>query len=271
MALNVSARDVGHSSTAQGRSKQPGKTAAVPAPDKLLFQLPQQVRTNLDAPLPDETSDPEAILQACALRIDAALTVQKAIEHYGNETLFRYAGPAVRLVHRSKSWQHEMDPATNKPFRGFNPWCRRMGISKSQSYRMVNEEPVADALRSLNPGPLTTEQVDVLAPVLRQHDAAHCRNVWETAKKMGGTDRKTLAKARDALALAVAEEKDDDGQEPRKGNTERPVIVRFQAGRYDRESVRAAVRTDPQLARVLALDILDELKQLEGATQTEDA
>lgn len=267
MALNVGAQDVGNHSTEQGLSKQPEKTKAGLAPEKLLFQLPQQIRTTLDAVLPDDTAEPAAIVQACELRIDAALTVQKAIEHYGSETLFRYAGPAVRLTHRTKSWQHKVDPATGKPFRGFNPWCRHVGISKSQSYRMVNEEPVADALRSLNPGQLTTKQVDVLAPVLRQHDAARCRRVWEAATKMGSTDHKTLLKARDSLALAVAEEQDEDGPKPSTGGGRLPV-VRFQAGRYDRDSVRTAVRSDPELARILARDILEELKQLDGSKST---
>ncbi|MFI5752537.1 hypothetical protein ACIBBE_43350 [Streptomyces sp. NPDC051644] len=266
MALSVGAQDVGNRSTAQGPSKQPEKKATEPAPDKLLFQLPQQIRTTLNAELPDDNADPAAIIQACELRIDAALTVQKAIEHYGNETLFRYAGPAVRLAHRSKSWQRKVDPATGKPFRGFNPWCRRVGISKSQSYRMVNEEPVADALRSLNPGQLTTKQVDVLAPVLRQHDAARCRRVWEVATKMGATDHKTLLKARESLELAITEDKEDSDHQP--GISPVPV-VRFQAGRYDRESVRSAVRSDPDLARLLARDILDELKRLEGSESTE--
>jgi hypothetical protein len=267
MALKVGAQDVGNRSTAQGPSKQPEKASTAPAPDKLLFQLPQQIRTTLDAELPDDSADPAAIIQACELRIDAALTVQKAIEHYGNETLFRYAGPAVRLTYRTKSWQHKVDPETGKPFRGFNPWCRHAGISKSQSYRMVNEEPVADALRSLNPGQLTTKQVDVLAPVLRQHDAARCRRVWEVATKMGSTDHKTLLKARDSLALSVAEEQDEDGSESGAAG-ERVPVVRFQAGRYDRESVRTAVRSDPELARILARDILEELKQLEGSGST---
>ncbi|WP_435271323.1 hypothetical protein [Streptomyces sp. 1222.5] len=271
MALNVGAQDVGNRSTAQGPSKQPEKKAATPAPDKLLFQLPQQIRTTLDAELPGDDADPAAIIQACELRIDAALTVQKAIEHYGNETLFRYAGPAVRLAHRTKSWQDKLDPATNKPFRGFNPWCRHVGISKSQSYRMVNEEPVSDALRSLNPGQLTTEQVDILAPVLRQHDAARCRRVWEVATKMGATDRKTLLKARDSLELTVAEEADDDDRQPGKAQGERVPVVRFQAGRYDRESVRTAVRSDPEFARLLARDILAELEHLEGTEQPQSS
>ncbi|GHF05949.1 hypothetical protein GCM10014715_72620 [Streptomyces spiralis] len=59
--------------------------------------------------------------------------------------------------------------------------------------------------------------------------------------RSGGTDRKTLTNARDALALAVAEEEDDD-QVLREGSADRPLVVRFQAGRYDRASVRAAVR-----------------------------
>ncbi|MFI9206402.1 hypothetical protein [Streptomyces sp. NPDC053048] len=261
MALKVSANDVGNHSTKQGPAKRPDEKTPAPKPDKVLFQLPEQVRTNLDAKLPDESADPAAIIQACALRIDAALTVHKAIEHYGNETLFRYAGPAIRLAHRTKAWQDDVNPETNKPFRGFNPWCRHMGISKSQAYRMVNEEPVADALRPLNPGQLSTKQVDVLAPVLRQHDAARCRRVWEVATKMGATDHKTLLKARDSLDLAIAAEQEEDDRQ----SLSTPVpVVRFQAGRYDRDSVRTAVRSDPELARLLARDILDELKQLEG-------
>ncbi|MGW5818052.1 hypothetical protein [Streptomyces noursei] len=261
MALNVGARDVGNRSTAQGPSKQPDKKATGPTPDKPLFQLPQQIRANLDIELPDDDADRSRIIEACELRIEAALTVQKAIEHYGTETLFRYAGPAVRLIYRTQSWQYLWDP-NGKPFRGFNPWCRSVGISKGQAYRMVNEEPVADALRSLNPGQLTTKQVDVLAPVLRQHDAARCRRVWEVATKMGGTDHKTLVKARDSLELPITVEQEDeeDGQPGGK----RGPVVRFQAGRYDRESVRTAVQADPEFARILARDILDELKQLEG-------
>ncbi|MCX4971231.1 hypothetical protein OHA98_42335 [Streptomyces sp. NBC_00654] len=271
MALNVGAQDVGNRSTLQGPSKQPEKKTSVPEPDKLLFQLPQQIRTTLNADLPDDTADPADIIQACELRIDAALTVQKAIEHYGSETLFRYAGPAVRLAYRTKSWQTKVDPATDKAFRGFNPWCRRVGISKSQSYRMVNEEPVSDALRSLNPGQLTTEQVDILAPVLRQHDAARCRRVWEAATKMGATDRKTLLKARDSLELTIAEETDDDDRQPGKSKSTHPPVVRFQAGRYDRESVRTAVRSDPEFARLLARDILAELEHLKDTEQPQSS
>jgi hypothetical protein len=74
----------------------------------------------------------------------------------------------------------------------------------------------------------------------------------------------TLLKARDSLKLASAEEPDDDRQPGDTGNDERVPVVRFQPGRYDHDSVRTAVRSDPEFARLLARDILDELKQSES-------
>ena len=78
---------------------------------------------------------------------------------------------------------------------------------------------------------------------------------------MGATDRKTLIKARDALELTVVDESDGEREFP-SPRDEKTAVVRFQAGRYDRESVRAAVRSDPEFAQRLAHDILAELKEL---------
>lgn len=243
----------------------PPKTPRLPEPQKVEYRLPPQLTQHLQDPLPADTEAPATIIAACEKRIDASVQLRTAITHYGEETFYRYAGPAVRQVYRTKAWQKLVNPDTGRPYRGFRPWCKRHGISKSQAYRMIDEEPVRDAL-ALEPNSLQARQVAILAPVLRQHGAVVLRKVWATAKEMGGTDPKTLEKARDAMALTMARE---DAGEPESQSSKTPIL-RVQPGQYDESLVRAYARQDPGTAELVAHALLDEVTKQRAVISEDD-
>ncbi|MFE9341316.1 hypothetical protein [Streptomyces sp. NPDC007063] len=239
----------------------PPKKPKAPQPEAVQQRLPEGITRALLTPLPAENEDPKSVAAACTERISASITLREAIEHYAEESFFRYAGPAVRRIYRAEGWRHLKDPETGKPFRGFRAWLRWQGISKSQAYRMVDEEPVREAL-GLADGTLEARQVAVLAPVLRQYGAVKLRELWQAAETMGGTSPAKLKQARAGLELTELAASDSQvGPDGDGKSRTAPLILRVQPGRFDESLAREYARQDPELARVLAQTLLDEVER----------
>lgn len=218
----------------------PAQTAGptVPGPaDALRQELPSP-----DAPPAEILSDCERIILAA--RIEFQEAERKAVAAW-----LGAVGPAVRLVHATKAYK-EIADLKGRPYKSFARWAQeRCGISRPHAYRMVNEGPVADALAGVYAGQLSTRQVDLLAPVLRQHGEDAVRRVWSTADAAGGTDPARLATARDALELAVQPEDHEPPRElPAVGSADLVRVQRAASG-MDRAQLRAAALEDPVAAR----------------------
>lgn len=239
----------------------PPKQPKAPNAEVVQQRLPEGITRVLLTPLPSENEDPKSVVAACTERITASFTLREAIEHYAEESFFRYAGPAVRRMYRTEGWRHLTDPETGRSFRGFRAWLRWQGISKSQAYRMVDEEPVREAL-GLAAGSLQARQVAVLAPVLRQYGAAKLRELWQAAETMGGTSPAKLTQARKGLELTELAASDNQSDPDGDGASRTaPLILRVQPGRFDESLAREYARQDPELALVLAQTLMDEVER----------
>jgi hypothetical protein len=221
-----------------------------------------------DDPLPDIIAGCERIILAARIEFEEA--ERKAVAAWVGRV-----GPAVRLVHATKAYK-EIPDGRGRPYKSFAKWAsERCGISRPHAYRMVNEGPVAEALEPLYAGPLSTRQVDVLAPVLRQHNADSVRQLWATAEAAGDTGAVQLAATRDALRLAVQPEE----FEPPKGEPGTPTpldLVQRAALGVDRETLRRVALQDPDgarravsAARQFADDLQHVLTELEDGSPQE--
>jgi hypothetical protein len=199
--------------------------------------------------LPSADAPPQQIVAECERIILAARVEREEAQKKLDAAWMSRIGPAVRLVHATRAYKTLTDPQ-GKPYRSFARWAQeRCGISRPHAYRMVSEGPVVEALAPLGPGPLATRQVDVLAPVLRQHGPDAVRGLWSTAAAAGGTGHVQLAITRDQLGLAVQPEDDEPAREL-PGDAAAGALVRVQkAAVLDREMLRQAVRQDPDGAR----------------------
>ncbi|MEU9480743.1 hypothetical protein [Streptomyces sp. NPDC048191] len=242
--------------TAAESTDDASQEVAPAVPTAVSEGLPAAIQSVLLAELP-ETGKPAEIITACEKRLHAALTLREAMEQRSLEAYFHYAGPAVRLAHRTDSWRHIVDPATGKPCRSWSAWLRAVKVSRQHAFRMLKVEPLMEALKGLETGPLGVRQIDVLSPVLTQHGKSKVRELWEAADATGDTSATNLARVRDQLGLAV-ELKPESDEEP--GRTHAPVL-RFQAapGTFDEAKVREATRAQPEIARLVAKAILAEL------------
>jgi hypothetical protein len=218
------------------------KTATVTA----VFQAPELPST--DAPLSEIVAGCERIILAARIELEGE--VRRATTKWMSQV-----GPAVRLVHRTKAFK-ELTDERGKPYKSFEKWAHeRCGISRGHANRMVSAGPVMEALESVYNGPLTTRQVDLLAPILRQHSPEAVRQVWTTAEAAGNTGATQLGVTRDALGYSVTPEDYEPTPElPAAPDNGALLQVRQAARSLDPEKLRQAAERDPEGARLAARD-----------------
>ncbi|WP_031102498.1 hypothetical protein [Streptomyces sp. NRRL S-146] len=236
--------------------------AAVQVPSAVSEGLNASIQHALEAELPDDSAAPGEIITACEQRINAAQVLSDAMEKRAREAYFHYAGPAVRKVNRTEAWRHIEDPTTKKPYRSWSAWQRGNGISRQQAYRMVNEQPLVEAL-GLSYGDLGVRQVDVLTPVLKNHPG-RLAELWRTAEEAGDTSAVSLLKIRDALGLSPATGDGQDGDEDTSDS--KVPVLKFQAapGAFDPARVDEATKASPEVARLIADRIYATLQAMEA-------
>jgi hypothetical protein len=254
----------------------PEQTAVVPPRSEAAPAAPVEVAASVAsvaAPsgdvvdLPGDDAPAAEILARCeqiilAARIDAEAKL-RAIE----TAWLSQAGPAVRLVHRTKAYR-ELTDGAGKPYRSFQRWAQeRCGISRAHAYRMVSEEPVRLALAPIYTGPLTTRQVDVLAPILRQYGSADAvRKVWSAAESTGGTSAQQLLMKRDVLELVTGQE---DYEPPRESTETTPEATLAQMHKAvtdpNRSVIKQAVAAAPATARLTMMAALKLASELQSA------
>jgi hypothetical protein len=218
-----------------------------------------------DGSLPPDTAPAAEILSRCE-QIILAYRVQTEEKLRAIETAWlSKAGPAVRLVHRTKAYR-ELTDGNGKPYKSFQRWAQeRCGISRPHAYRMVSEEPVRQALAPVYAGPLTTRQVDVLAPVLRQHGEDAVRRVWSAAESTGGTSAQQLLVKREVLELTAGPE---DYEPPRESAEVTPAATLAQMHKAvavpDRAVLRQAAADSPNTARLTMMAALKLASDLQA-------
>ncbi|MGW0844197.1 hypothetical protein ACWD26_29480 [Streptomyces sp. NPDC002787] len=250
-----------HAGSAAGEASA-GPVVALRVPNAVSEGLSPAIQQALEAALPDDSAAPGEIITACERRINAAQVLQDAMNKRAREAYFHYAGPAVRLVHRTQSWRHIEDPTTKKPYRSWSAWQRGNGISRQHAYRMVNEQPLVEAL-GLDYGDLGVRQVDVLTPVLINYPE-RLVELWQAAVEAGDTSATNLLKIRDALGLSPM---DGKGQEDDASDEKSAPVLKFQAapGSFDPARVVEATKAAPGVARLIADQIYATLEQLDQA------
>lgn len=222
--------------------------------------LPAPIAASLEAVLPEPDAEPAAVISAIEQRLHAAGLLQEAMQKRTLSAYFYYAGPAVRLADDTGHWQHMIDPATGKPMRSWSAWLRSVKVSRQHAYRMTKEEPLMEALARQGVTQLNTRQIDALSPALTQYGAAAVREIWKAAVELEDTSGPTLLKLRSQLNYEPKQVAGQDESEERTSATSPPVL-RFQtrAGAFDAQQVRQAARAQPEIARMVALEILSEL------------
>lgn len=233
---------------------------AAPTPAPVVAQAGE-----LPLDLPLDTADPAEILSRCEQIILAARVETEDQLRAVESAWLSKAGPAVRLVHRTKAYKHLTD-ANGKVYRSFQRWAQeRCGISRPHAYRMVNEGPVMEALVTFHTGQLTTRQIDVLAPILRQHGVGAVHDVWRAAEATGGTSAQQLIMKRDVLGLAASPE---DYEPPRELTEATPTATLAQVHKTvqspDRAVLRQAAIESPNAARQTMLAALKLASDLQS-------
>lgn len=222
--------------------------------------LPPEVATTLDSALPEKDADRATVISACERRLHAAGILQNEMKSRALATYFYVAGPAVRLAWATESWRATMDPSTGNACRSWSAWLRINGVSRQHAYRMTKEEPLLEALKPHGVKNLDTAQIDALTPVMNNYGDGAVRRLWAAAMGWGDTSGPSLLKLRVQLGLEPSR-LISEGEEPQKtSGTDLPVL-RFQsrAGTFDADQVRKAARAQPDIARLVALAILEEL------------
>lgn len=252
----VAAEEAAKTATAAPAASSPRAKGAVlpaqPAPAAPVVATPAAVvpavitqaqLPAVDAPLAEIVAECEKVILAARIEFEEA--ERKAVAAW-----FGRVGPAVRLVHATKAYK-ELTDQRGRVYKSFAKWAQeRCGISRPHAYRMVSEGPVSEALAGLNPGQLSTRQVDVLAPVVRQHGAEAVRQVWTTAQAAGDAGAAQLVLARDALGYAVqAEDFEPEARSVDRAPSSAIVSVQRAARGVDRDTLRRAAREDPDGAR----------------------
>ncbi|WP_327299462.1 MULTISPECIES: hypothetical protein [unclassified Streptomyces] len=188
------------------------------------------------------------------------------------EIYFRWAGPAVQLMHQSKAFKDIEDPdAPGQTYRSFRKWCADQGVSRSHAYRMLDEKPVALALRKAYRGHLDSSQIEILAPLLRQHGAKATEDVWSSATELAGDtpDARALAAVRDKLGFGTVPE-DDEPPGPEKAikvSRPKPPTQRLSADRFNADEVRAFARERPDLMRLIIAAGQQAIDEIEGSAK----
>lgn len=253
-----------------GTSSAPAQTTPRGGADsglQLVSLLPSEIVASLKADLPAASDDVRTVIAACERRLHAAGMLHESMKKKALDAYFYYAGPAVRLVHATESWRETVDPATGAPCRSWSAWLRSVKVSRQQAERMTKEEPLMQALKGLDVKQLNTSQIDALAPVLNNFGVGEVRRLWAAALGWGDISGPSLLRLRAQLGLepdrAISE-----GEE-KKSPAATPPVLRFQttAGTFDASQVRAVARTQPQIARLVAQTILDELGPEESESE----
>lgn len=240
--------------------QQRGTAQAAPAAAPVVVE--QRTERHPPAPvlptvdLPDPEAEPADQLAVCERGIHGAKARWTAKVEGANEAFIAEAGPYLAWVHENKLYKLMLDGA-GKPYRSFAKYLKEQhDLSRRTGYRITQTIPLLDILKAGgHPLPdLSSRHVDALHPVRTQHGADAVLRVWETAwatKKNPLPTPEELEKAKQLLALVTKPDDDEDVAELASGAADPGAAVERAAKILVPETVRAAVKKDPEQVRGL--------------------
>lgn len=257
----------------QQRAEQEGaRTVAAPGAGSGSggAQVPAQqseqppAKADVRAPvLPDPTAPPTEQLAHCERQIHEAKARYTAKAAQATAEFIDEAGPLLAWVHQHKLFKHMLDN-TGKPYRSFPKYLKeRHDLSKATGYRITQEIPLRRILVQAGYPllELSVRQVAELHPIRTAQDnaevgAANVVKVWTSALETSRGPVPTPDELRKAAELhglsAKAVEDEDDEPRSLTAGPGAEVVLKQAAKRFvDADSVRAAVKANPEQARYL--------------------
>jgi hypothetical protein len=244
----------------QQQSARQAPTAVTPA---VVEQLPEQKsqRTPIvpEAPkvtLPDPTADPVEQLAVCERGIHGAKARWKAKVDGATEEFIEDAGPFLCWVHEHKLYKLMLDN-NGKLYRSFEKYLKEQhDLPRRTGYRITQTLPLLSLLRAAGYqlDDLSSRQVAVLHPVRVQHDADAVVKVWATASQTKKGPQPTpdeLEKAKQLLGLSTKPDPDEEPQALPSADADAGAAVERAAKLLVPETVREAVKKDPDRVRLL--------------------
>lgn len=228
----------------------PAAVAAVPAPaaapevvtPTAVFLAPEIAEPPADATPAERLSFYERI-------VHDAQTAHSAAARAAEARFLQAAGPSLRAIHEQELYLELAGPG-GQPYTTFGDYLQdRWNISRAGGYRILNAEPVREALSPITDVQPSTRQVGVLYPVWKDFGAAEVREVWQKAEAAGKTTPDELRKARDLLGYGKSPELTGP---PSSSPSTALVRVDKALGRVDANSIRLLAKENPERAKEVA-------------------
>lgn len=233
------------------------RTAAPPVSDQpTTLEAKQAADTARTTAVLSLDAEPADQLAACERGIHDAKARWTAKVEGANEAFIAEAGPFLAWVHEHKLYKLMLD-AAGKPYRSFAKYLKEQhDLTRRTGYRITQTIPLLDLLKAGgHPLPdLSSRQVDALHPVRTQHGADAVQRVWEAAwavKKGPLPTPEELEKAKQLLGLTTAPEADEEAAELTATAADPGAAVERAAKILVPETLREAVKKDPDRIRGL--------------------
>jgi hypothetical protein len=235
---------------------QPVSDAAPEAAEILPEQKAEKDPLEESPALPDPDADPADQLAVCERGIHHAKARWKEKVDGATEAFIDEAGPFLAWVHENKLYKLMLD-GTGRPYRSFAKYLKeRHDLSRRTGYRITQTIPLLNLLKKSNVSlpDLSARQVDALHPVRVQHGPVAVLKVWWTAsetKKGPLPTPEELEKAKQLLGLSTKPDPDEEAAELASGAADAGAAVERAAKLLVPETVREAVKKDPDRVRLL--------------------
>lgn len=207
--------------------------------------------------LPDPDATPEDQLAVCERGIHGAKARWKAKVDAATEEFITEAGPYLCWMHEHKLYKLMRDNS-GKLYRSFPKYLKEQhDLSERTGYRITQTIPLLTILRDAGYGwldDLSSRQVEKLHPVRLQHGADAVVKVWTTAcetKKGSQPTPEELEKAKQLLGYVTKADPDEERKSLTPASADPGAVVERAAKLLVPETVREAVRKDPEKVRHL--------------------
>jgi hypothetical protein len=242
----------------------PDPAAVVAAPAETAFPAQQTQTAALVAVsaapaavnLPDPGAAPADQLAVCEQHIHRAKARWTAKVQDATGEFVAEAGPYLAWVHENKLYKL-MKGNDGKPFRSFAKYLKEQhDLPRRTGYRITQTIPLLKVLEEAGHSlpDLSARQVDALHPVRTQHGAGAVARVWAAAwstKKGPLPTPEELEKAKQLLGLTTRADPDEEAPELTAAAVDPGAAVERAVKLLVPETVREAVRKDPDRVRLL--------------------
>lgn len=230
------------------------KTLPVQQPSPVAVPAADPVEVTVE--LIDPDADPADQLAVCERGIHSAKAHWTARVQGATDDFIEEAGPYLAWVHQKKLYKLMLDK-DGKPYRSFAKYLKEQhDLTRRTGYRITQTMPLLRILKDagITLPDLSARQVDALHPVRIQHGREPVVRVWNTAsetKKGPLPTPEELEKAKHLLGLTTKPDPDEEAAELTSSSSDPGAAVERAAKLLVPETVREAVKKDPDRVRVL--------------------